>query len=180
MTEQQYSPRKLEELILYLADRMERDEHRGIGRIKLAKLIFFADFEAFARFGESITGASYTVDEHGPAPDEELTATRDLEAAGDFEWVNRFDKQQIPVAKRTAQLDVFRPSELEIVDEFLDRFRLLTGAEVRDIAHQHPAWKARKLGDKVPYWSVYMSRELPNTKDIAWAEAVVRDLRRAS
>src|SRR5207248_4161087 len=121
MEPQEYSQEKLEELILYMSRRMAEDGHKGVGRIKLAKLLFFADFEAFARYGRSITGASYTVDEHGPAPDQELTATRDLEAAGDFGWEKRWRKQQVPIAKRDARLEVLLPSELEIVDELLDR-----------------------------------------------------------
>jgi hypothetical protein len=174
--DQAYRPEKLEELILYLAGRMEKDGHKGIGRIKLAKLIFFADFEAFARYGESITGATYTVDEYGPAPDQELTATLDLEAAGDFEWQKRWRKPQIPVAKREPRLDVIPPSELEIVDELLDRHRRHTGADLRDIAHELPAWKARTMGAKVPYWSVYMAKKPPTRDDVEWGEAVVREL----
>lgn len=180
MEDQEFSHEKLEELILYISRRMTEDDHKGVGRIKLAKLLFFADFEAFACSGRSITGASYTVAEHGPAPDQELTATLDLEAAGAFAWENRFDKQQVPVAKRDARIEgVFLPSELEIVDELLDRHRLHTGKQLRDMAHELPAWKARPMGSKVPYWSVYMSRKPPTRDDVAWGEAVVRDLSNA-
>ena len=58
MASQHADDKKLRELILYLATRMERDQHAGQGRIKLAKLLWLTDFEAYRRFGRSIDDAN--------------------------------------------------------------------------------------------------------------------------
>jgi hypothetical protein len=76
------APRRLEDLILYTAQKMERDHHAGIGLIKLAKLLWRIDFTAYWRLERPITEATYKADKFGPAPVQELLAIRDLEAAG--------------------------------------------------------------------------------------------------
>src|SRR4051794_5527864 len=93
---------KLKELILYIAARMEEDDHAGQGRIKLAKLLWLSDFEAYRRIGNSITGARYVADELGPAPVDELLAVRDLEGSGDLSIEAGYDQQRLPRAQRPA------------------------------------------------------------------------------
>lgn len=87
---------RLQELILYIASKMEQDQHVGRGRIKLAKLLWRSDFAAFWKFGEPITETPYHADDYGPSPVDELLATRDLETQGRLEWRNDWDVQQIP------------------------------------------------------------------------------------
>src|SRR2546423_1634179 len=84
MAPQQADPVKLRELILHIAKRMEKDQHAGQGRIKLAKLLWLSDFEAYRRFGRSITGARYVADELGPYSfREERLFMRDRERLGE-------------------------------------------------------------------------------------------------
>jgi hypothetical protein len=171
---------RLQELILYIADRMEKDRHAGSGRIKLAKLLWLSDFEAFRRFGESITGARYVADELGPAPVDELLALRDLEAAGDLAMEPGYKRQRIPRAKRPPNVALFSTDELSIVNELVERYRDWTGKQLVDLAHEFPGYKTADLGDPVPYESVYMSAEGPNEDDLTWAAGVAREWRRAS
>src|SRR4051794_40938620 len=125
---------KLRELILYIASRMEQDDHAGQGRIKLAKLLWLSDFEAYRRFGESITGARYVADKLGPAPVDELLAIRDLEGSGYLEMEPGYDKQKLPRARRPADTAVFSERELAVVDELLDKYRAWTGQQLVDLA----------------------------------------------
>ena len=48
---------KLRELILYLARESEGDDYFGV--VKLNKLLFYIDFEAYRRFGKSVTEQEY-------------------------------------------------------------------------------------------------------------------------
>jgi hypothetical protein len=141
MSQQKTDQPKLQELILYLASKMDEDQHVGRGRIKLAKLIWRCDFGAFWKLGEPITETTYVADEHGPAPVGELLATRDLEAAGRLEWHNEWDRQQIPVALDTPHLDVFSAEQLELIHGQLDEYRYVTGAAMRAEAHEFPGWQ---------------------------------------
>jgi len=49
--------KRLRELILLIATRSEGDE--PFGAVKLNKLLFYADFFAYVKFGESITGQEW-------------------------------------------------------------------------------------------------------------------------
>lgn len=151
---------KLKELILYLATRMEDDHHVGRGRIKLAKLLWRSDFAAFWKLGAPITESRYHADEHGTAPTGELLALRDLQAAGDLELRNEWDRQEIPIAKRTPRLDLFTREQLAIIDGQLDQYRYVTGSTMRDEAHDFPGWKhawrdGEGDGDPVPFEAVF-------------------------
>lgn len=166
---------RLEELILHIAAKMAVDGHRGRGRIKLAKLLWAIDTTAYGKWGRSVSGTEYTIDEHGPAPDGELLATRDLEAAGDFEWENPWRNQQIPIAKRPARREVFTVDEWTLIDEIIDGYRDWTGKQMRDRSHRHPAWAARSMGDRAPLYSIHMSESGPTEADLDRAEVVARE-----
>lgn len=175
MPDQRADEAKLKELILYIAARMERDEHAGQGRIKLAKLLWLSDFEAFRRFGKSITGARYVADELGPAPVDELLALRDLEGSGYLVLEPGYDRQKLPRAKRPPNTELFSGDELTVVDELLKRYRKWTGKQLVDLAHEFPGYKIAERNADVPYESVYISAQGPNASDIARAEEVARE-----
>lgn len=151
---------KLKELILYLAQRMEEEQHVGRGRIKLAKLLWRCDFGAFWKWGVPITETKYHADQFGPSPVDELLAVRDLEAAGRLEIQNEWDRQQILVAVEPPNLDVFSAAEIALVDEQLHQYRHVTGSAMVDEAHEFPgwvlAWRDGKGAHKpVPFESVF-------------------------
>lgn len=132
---------KLKELILYIAARMEDDHHVGRGRIKLAKLLWRADFAAFWKLGEPITETLYHADELGTVPTSEMLALRDLQAAGYLELVNEWDQQLIPVAKKTPRLELFTRDQLAIIDAQLDQYRYVSSRVMVDEAHEFPGWQ---------------------------------------
>jgi antitoxin SocA-like protein len=174
---------KLKELILYIADRMERDRHVGRGRIKLAKLLWRADFSAFWNLGAPITEARYHADRYGPSPVDELLVTRDLETAGRFEWRNDWDRQQIPVALDTADLKVFTAEQIALVDDQIDQYRHVTGTVMVNEAHEFPGWKlawreGAGMRSPVPFESVFWDdREELQTWEEEHALSLAQDLR---
>ena len=60
----EFSPGKFNELVLLLVHRSAADPR--MSRVKLNKLLYWVDFEAFRRFGHSMSGATYLKGEHGP------------------------------------------------------------------------------------------------------------------
>jgi hypothetical protein len=55
---------KLVELVLFFSRQCEDD--KSFDMAKLNKLLFLADFWAYAHLGQSITGSTYIHQEHGP------------------------------------------------------------------------------------------------------------------
>lgn len=161
MSEQHVDQVKLRELILYIASKMEQDQHVGRGRIKLAKLLWRSDFAAFWKLGEPITETRYHADEHGPAPVGELLAIRDLEAEGRLELRNEWDRQQIPVSVgRPPDMGVFTGEQVALIDAQLEQYRYVTGRAMRDEAHDFPGYKqswrdGEGMHAPVPFESVY-------------------------
>ncbi|MGD9735914.1 MAG: type II toxin-antitoxin system antitoxin SocA domain-containing protein [Solirubrobacterales bacterium] len=170
---------KLKELILYLAQKMEEEQHVGRGRIKLAKLLWRSDFAAFWRFGAPITEAQYQADRLGPAPVNEMLALRDLEGAGRLELLNEWDQQQIPVAVGVpADLNVFAAAEIALVDDQLRQYRLVTARAMVDEAHEFPGWINAWRGgtgkhSPIPFESVFWDGR---TELEPWEEAYARVL----
>jgi hypothetical protein len=152
---------KLKELIVYLAGKMDDDQHVGRGRIKLAKLLWRCDFAAFWLFGTPITEAGYQADKLGPVPVQELLTLRDLEAEGRLEIRNEWDHQQVPVAiGRGPNLGLFTAAEISLVDDQLDRYRFVSARTMVDEAHEFPGWiNAWRRGEgrhsAIPFESVF-------------------------
>jgi hypothetical protein len=132
---------RLQELILYIARKMERDQHVGRGRIKLAKLLWRCDFAAYWRFGEPITETRYHADKLGPSPTGEMLALRDLQTAGRLDIVNEWDRQEIPYAKgEPPRLGLFTAEQIALVDDQLEQYRYITGNAMVAEAHLFPGW----------------------------------------
>jgi hypothetical protein len=175
MTPQPVNEQKLRELILYIAERMEKDQHAGQGRIKLAKLLWLSDFQAYLELGHSITGTRYVADELGPAPVDELLAVRDLEGSGRLTLDPGYRRQRLPRAQRPADTAIFGSDELAIVNELLDRFRCWTGKELVDLAHEHPGYKLVHPDEEVPYDSAFLPTEPPPQAAVELGRQLIRE-----
>lgn len=168
---------RLNELYLYIAKKTCDEGHPGLGRIRIAKLLFLTDFGAYFRLGQSITEARYIADDYGPAPVEELTTIRDLEAQGRLRMEPGFDKQEIPVALVDADTDVFTSEQLDYINRQIARWKDFTGKQLVDVAHEHPGWIfAREHGGakaEVPLESVFWAKRRELTAE---EEAFARHL----
>lgn len=156
-----FKSRRFKELVLYFSQR-GRDEALVIGSTKLNKLLFFVDFEAYARLGRPITGATYQRLEHGPAPRELLYIRDELLRDGEVRWKekqqNEWDDVLVPVG--SADLSTFTNDEREIVDRIFDEMRPLNATAASDLSHQRSAgWRVLKNGETIPYETAFISTE---------------------
>lgn len=143
---------KFDELLVYVAERSAEDDP-NYGDLKLNKLLYFADVEAYRRRGQSITGTRYQHLEHGPASVSLPRARESLIEAGVLSKGRKrvYDFfRTITRAERPARREVFEPGELELVDEVLARYADLNGKQMADLSHQEPGWKMTDEGDEIP------------------------------
>jgi hypothetical protein len=146
---------KFKELVLLLADRSKDDPL--MSRVKLNKLLYRCDFEAFRLLGHSITGATYVRGEHGPMAKELPGAEKELGRAGYLSWrteqVGPYE-QKIPVATETADEKQFVAAELQIVADALIELRDYGGRAARDWSHEESAgWRLKPEGAEITYES---------------------------
>lgn len=146
------STKKFKELILYISWKSETDE--SFGAIKLNKILFFADFMAYARYGKSISGQEYQKLLHGPAPRRLVPVRRELEESGDLAIrIHNFfgQSQKKTFALRMAELGLFSPDEIALVDEVIEECQKWNGKDVSDVSHNFVGWRVVGKGETIPY-----------------------------
>jgi hypothetical protein len=153
---------------VYLSILSEGD--RFYGAIKLNKLLFYADFMAYLRFGKPITGQEYQRLEHGPAPRGFKPLIERMKKAGDI--VTREDniggfRQIRTLAKRGPELSIFSGPEVALIDETVHRFRRMSASEISDKSHDFLGWKLATLNETIPYSIALIGAREPNAQERA-------------
>ena len=155
---------KFKELLLYVAGRCEDDPN--FGAVKLNKILFLADFVAYAQTGKPISGASYEALELGPAP-KLLKPIRDGLSDENAIIVRRQPRfglvQHRVIPLREPDLSMFSGSEIAIVDNIIEMCRGETGKDLSEFTHGMYGWQIAQYREVIPYSTVFLSNE-PATK----------------
>jgi hypothetical protein len=159
---------RLRELILYVAAECFTDPK--FGATKLNKILWWADFLAYAKYGRPITGIEYQRLGKGPAPRRLVPVRNDMESAGDIavsEVPGRggyIQKKIVPV--RAANLDVFEPKDIAVVDDVIRALWRKTAKGVSNLSHGK-AWEIAGDGEPIPYEAVFLSDDKTDRYDVA-------------
>lgn len=152
--------RKLRELVVLVANKSEGDPH--FGAVKLNKILYYAEFQAFRILGSPIAGATYIHLDEGPVPDG-LDFIRDSlikDGSVHPELRPRFNHIQKRLkALRSADLTEFSADEIEIINEVIAWLRPLTARQVSDLSHEEVGWRVVGPGDPIPYRTAWFSRQ---------------------
>lgn len=135
--------RRLAELILYISQKSADDPN--FGQTKLNKILFFADFSAYGRWKETITGAEYQHLPEGPAVCRMLPIQRELknEDALAIQITDYWGfNQKRPINLREPDLSDFSGKHIALIDLWIDRLRPMTASEVSRFSHETAAWRA--------------------------------------
>lgn len=107
---------------------------------KMNKLLFYADFMAYRTSGYALSGLSYKAIDYGPVPerwdrvysqfDEILQEPRSY---GDKEG-------SVLMTTEKADLSIFTPEELLILEQVCARFADCTSSDMTRISHEESAW----------------------------------------
>ena len=172
---QEFNPMKFSELVLYIA--RKSDEDPRFGAVKLNKLLYYADFNAYRRLGKPITGAEYRKLSEGPAPREMLPARTSMLDSGDIgvEFRPYFNGvQQRIVALRQPDVSVFSPEEVGIVDEAISALWNMSARKASDLSHGEIGWLAARPKETIPYETAWLSSDpLPQEAEEYWRETAI-------
>lgn len=132
---------KLINAILYLAERT-----RGLGKIKLFKLLYLLDFEHFRQTGRPVTGMEYRAWKMGPVPAALVQIWDDLDAdlaeAIEIrpEKVYDYVRENV-IPRRGFDNAHFTPRELRILADLVARYADDLSEKMTDITHvENGAW----------------------------------------
>jgi len=151
---------KLKELILYIAEKCQL--RKNFGATMLNKILFFSDFIAYAKLGSSITDAEYFKLEWGPAPKHLLSAREQLFKDGlilvqKIETMKGPQDRIIPTGKRAANIDLFKPRQISLVDDIIASVRRENAESVSGLSHRFYGWQITNLKEIIPYETVYLT-----------------------
>ncbi len=146
---------KLEQAILFF---LTYANNAHLGKTKLMKLLYYADFDHFEKFDVPITGARYRKLPHGPVPDDAANALDALVRAGKVSprsvQMGRYTQERLdPLAE--PDLRVFTAEETDTLHEVVRRWSEHTTARIEAATHGEAPWIAVKPNAIIPYHLAY-------------------------
>ena len=157
------------EAILYLANRID-----GPTKMKIFKLLYFADKLHMSKYGRFISGDIYVAMEHGPVPSRMYDIVKDVQRGQKSTAFTMPDNKQI-IPLRQANLYELSQTDIECLEETLHILGHLTAPQLRDRSHSS-AWntmtdngkmfKNNTASKSVPIPLELIVEELPNASEV--------------
>lgn len=148
---------RLREMVLYVAKCCHNAPR--FGRVKLNKILWKADFDAFAERGVPVTGRAYQRLKWGPAAVEmaPLLAEmlRDGLMAAEQTDFGEGVVEQRPRPLVEPRMHYFDDDDMRFVEAAIKYYWDKTGTQASDDSHG-VAWKTRSDGDPMPYELSYL------------------------
>lgn len=142
---------KYENLILYLAEKLGGEIR---GKKKLAKLLYFVDFDFFEKHERPITGDLYKALPMGPFPTHMPQVIAALEADDRIakSMMQEFDiPTEIYRAKTKPDLSIFTADELQLIDLVIEKYGKLSGKQLEDLTHAEAPYIATEPNQEIIY-----------------------------
>jgi len=146
--------KKYEQVILYLCAR-SGGEIRG--KKKLAKLLYYADFDFFEKFQKSITGDVYKAYPKGPLPENLGEIADSLAKKGLIrqEAVQQWGADYAPteVYKSLVEPDIslLSKDEIKMLDRVIRKYGALNGEQLAELTHAEAPYAAVEQYKEIPY-----------------------------
>ncbi|OGJ60400.1 hypothetical protein A3A67_04020 [Candidatus Peribacteria bacterium RIFCSPLOWO2_01_FULL_51_18] len=149
--------KKYQNAVLYLCQEL-RGEVRG--KKKLAKLLYFIDFDFYEKYAKSITGDIYKALPMGPVPSalvsvtEEMIKMKILEVKKENEYEG-YIPTEIYRSIKKPDLSIFSEEEIRMLKRVVKRYGHLSGKQLQDLTHAEAPYTAAKPNEEVPYEFTY-------------------------
>lgn len=139
------------------------DSLPAMGMKKLAKLLYFADFNHYEENHESITSENYTRMDHGPMPESLYDAIDELDSKG---LINA-EKVSLPSGNEKWNFDLEKKADPEYLDpshqerllEVLEKLDHLNANELEELSHLDIPWQVTDDKDEIRYKLVFYRDE---------------------
>ena len=150
--------KKYQNAVLYLCWKLGGEIR---GKKKLAKLLYFADFDFYEKYQKSITGDIYKAYPKGPLPSalneiiDRLSKKNAIKVKTVQEWGEEYAPTE--VYKGVAQPDtgIFQREEIQILDRVIKHYGSLNGEQLAELSHAEAPYSAAEPYEKIPYEFTY-------------------------
>lgn len=147
---------KFREVLLYVLEKVGAKPH--VGETVVYKLLYFADFDFYERHERQLIGAQYIKNHYGPTPVSFRKLVEKMEEEGSLEVV-KSSHYQYPQTKylplRAPDLEVLKATELEVIDEVLDRLGSMNASQISAYSHKDVPWLVAEENQPLDYESVF-------------------------
>src|SRR3989338_7518183 len=138
---------KYRNAILYLCQELKGAVH---GKKKLAKLLYFADFDLYEKSQKSITGDVYRALPMGPVPStlEEITAEMTKKKMLGVERVEEregYNPTEVYKCLTEPDLSVFDDEEKKMLDRVVVKYGHLNGKQLEELSHAEAPYIGTEL-----------------------------------
>lgn len=143
---------KLEQAILFF---LHHANNARLGKTKLMKLLYYADFDHYEQYEAAITGARYRKLDHGPVPDDAMIVIEELEQAGRItrkDVVGDGFRQHRYETDESVNLEVFTPTEVDVLNQVARRWDEHTTKQIETATHGEAPWIAVGKNEVIPYY----------------------------
>lgn len=150
--------KKYEQVIVYLCSKLKGEVR---GKKKLAKLLYYSDFDFFEKFQRSITGDVYNAYPKGPLPVNLGAITSSMTKKGLLnvnsvrEWGKEYAPTEIYKCSVKPDLSVFTKDELKMLDRVARKYGSLNGEQLAELSHAEAPYSATELYKEIPYEFTY-------------------------
>lgn len=127
-------------------------------KVRLNKLLFYADSAHYKYYGASISGCRYAAIPMGPVPNNYSYIFSLLESEGYLanELVSIKEKENEKfIALKTFNPELFNNSELNILKDVLKKFQSLSTKEIMNISHKEKAWLDNNKHKSIIDFAIY-------------------------
>lgn len=149
-----FNNKKFKEAILYIL--LHSPDHTIEGKKKLAKLLYFCDFNFFEAFEKPFTGATYRALQMGPVPQELDEALSEL--SGKEIRINKksigLPNDMIVYTLNDSENLLFENltnDEKKVLDKVSKDYTSLNGKDLENLTHSEAPYNAVAQGEYIPY-----------------------------
>ncbi|MEK7606992.1 MAG: Panacea domain-containing protein [Patescibacteria group bacterium] len=146
------SEKKYKEVILYLAEKLGGEIR---GKKKLAKLLYFVDFDFFEKFQKSLTGDVYKALPMGPFP---ITMEKVLADMAEEKKITiklekvRADYNSTEIYRIKERADGnFSKEEQKVLDRVIAKYGHLSGKQLEDLTHAEAPYIGTAPNQEIAY-----------------------------
>lgn len=133
--------KKTIEVILWFCS---QNKTKQINIYNVLKSIFYAEVEHLNKYGRPIVGDNYIAMDYGTVPSFTYDLIKNNELALNKHGINDLPfsiKGRYIVGTRDYDGDFFSNSDLECLTNAFDKYGKLSFDELKNVNHEHPAWK---------------------------------------
>jgi hypothetical protein len=165
---------KFKSLVQYICWKNTSEPSR-LGATKLNKILWLADFTAYYRHGNPITGESYVRRQFGPVPRSICPIIAELERERRLIITATKDHGFTKFEYQASEPDMraFTPDQISIVNWTIDFVCSQTAKSISDLSHDD-IWKAAADGEEIPYYTIFATPGEITRDEREWANSEIQ------